>query len=133
MNKSEKTGFRTALILFTCFLIIYTYNLLTTPASTNPRDLSIWSTPISKIVWSILYAILFYKIMSGKEWAKIVFSLFLLFGSILSICVMLFFHELFYQGSLITIFATLVIYVTTFLYLNFSPDFKAYFDYKRDY
>jgi hypothetical protein len=122
MTESEQRGKSMTIRLFaSCLLIsiyvIITYNILVPNLETKKI--------IQQIIRFCLTVAFMYFILKGKKWAKDIFSVLLGLGFILGMT-MIFGKSSF--NTKIPMISMTLIYVWTIYHLNFSSNFKAYFN-----
>ncbi|MFT5918205.1 MAG: hypothetical protein ACJAWV_002333 [Flammeovirgaceae bacterium] len=132
MTKAERTGFRISLFLFICFFIHYAISTFLTPKSVDSFDLPVWLDIAIDISWIILYAILLYKIMTGRKWAIILFKTMLLLAMVLTLCFSYYFPE-YYQLLSTRSILGFGLCLLIFSYFHFSKSFKDYIKYIRNH
>jgi hypothetical protein len=122
MTESEQRGKAMTIRLFaSCLLIsiyiIVTYNILVPHVETKKI--------LQQIIRFCITVAFMYFIFKGKKWAKDIFSVLLGLGVIFGMT-MIFGNSSF--NAKIPIITMTLIYVWTIYHLNFSNNFKAYFN-----
>lgn len=122
MNQAELRGKQKTIRIFASCLLISIYVIVT-------YNILVPNVEVKKIIQQIirfcLTLTLMFLILKGKKWAKDIFSLLLGLGILFAI-VTIFGNSSF--NAKIPMITMTFIYSWTFYHLNFSSDFKAYFN-----